>query len=136
MAEVKHKVENLNKMMKALERAINRLEHAVPEDVEYVQDSVIARFKILIESTWKHIALFLQEQGFEELPASPKGIINFAYEKNFLSLIEHDNFLKYLSLRNLASHLYDQPQYVLVVTAAPGALALIILLVARMTKNN
>lgn len=135
MAEIDYKLENLNKMAKALERAIKRLELSSSEDVEYIQDSVVSRFKILIESTCKNIALVLQKQDFENVPASPKGIIEFAYDAKFLSQAERDSFMKYISLRNLATHLYDQPQYVLVVSAAPDALALIKTLFARMEKS-
>lgn len=136
MAEIAYKLENLNKMVKSLERAVARLDRADPEDVEYFQDSVVARFKILIESTWKNISLVLQEQGFIDLPASPKGVVSFALESKFISKAERDALLKYLSLRNNASHIYDQPQYVLVATAAPGALALCKALFTRMENKQ
>lgn len=84
MAQINHKLENLNKMVLALERAIQELEIARQDQVEFIQDSVVARFKILVESTWKNISLVLVLQGFSDLPASPKSLINFACEAKFI----------------------------------------------------
>lgn len=130
------KLENFNKLIQSLERAINRLESADSEMYEYVLDSVDLRFKFLIDSIWKNINLFLQEQGFIDLPIGPKEIVSFALEAKFISKAEHEALLKYLLLRNNASHIYDQPQYVLVATAAPGALALCKALLARMENKQ
>lgn len=119
------KLENLNKMIAALERSIKKLDTAKEDELEFFQDSVVARFKILIESTWKNMALILHLQGFADLPASPKGIIAFAVDAKMITPHEADSFSKLLILRNLATHLYDQPQYILVVNAASGALSLV-----------
>lgn len=133
---IARKLENFNTLIQSLERAVNRLESADQEMFEYILDSVDLRFKALIDSVLKNIDLYLQEQGFIDLPAGPKEIVNFALESKFISKAEHDALLKYLSLRNNASHIYDQPQYVLVATAAPGALALCKVLFARMENKQ
>jgi nucleotidyltransferase substrate binding protein (TIGR01987 family) len=126
MEKITNKLANLKKMIIALEKAINKLAKPKdPEDIEFIQDSVIARFKILIESGWKDIKLHLENQEFADVPSSPKGVIHFAKETNFLTQQEHDEFLKYLSLRNMVSHIYDQPEYILAVHAAPSAVILV-----------
>ena len=123
-------------MIIALKQAIDRLEDATPEYVDFVQDSVVSRFKILIESTWKDLGLFLYELGFTDIPGSPKGIVHLALEAKFISKEEHEEFLTCLNLRNLASHVYDKPQYLLAVAAAPGAFALTKKLYNRMVTKQ
>ncbi len=136
MERIEYKLENLNKMVLSLKKAITRLKKETDsEDIEYFQDSVAARFKILVESTWKNIKIHLEKQELIELPTSPKAVINFAKEVSFLSQQEHDQFVKYLLLRNLASHLYDQPQYILVIDVAPDALLLIQKIIARIESS-
>ncbi|MBY0110126.1 MAG: nucleotidyltransferase substrate binding protein [Candidatus Babeliaceae bacterium] len=125
MEKLTSKLLNLNKMVKALEKSIDMLQKTNPEEVEFIQDSVIARFKILIESTWKDIKIFLEYQKFADVPSSPKGVIHFAKEVNFLTDQEYSEFSKYLVLRNLASYIYDAPQYLLAIQAAPHAVELV-----------
>jgi len=124
-SRINRKLENLNKMIIALQRAIEKLNKTEQDDLEFIQDSVVARFKTLVESTWKNMSLILQQQGFSDLPASPKGIINFAVDAKLITLQESDQLLKFLTLRNLAAHLYDQPQYLLIVHASSEALIVI-----------
>jgi hypothetical protein len=68
-------------------------------------------------------------------PASPKGVILYAQRYGFLTESESILFLKCLHLRNLASHLYDQPQYVLAIHVAPEAVAMIKVLLRRLTSD-
>jgi uncharacterized protein YutE (UPF0331/DUF86 family) len=137
MEKIEFKLINLNKMIVSLKKATTRLAKVTDsEDIEYFQDSVAARFKILIESTWKNIKLHLENEKFADVPASPKGVITFAKEANLLTQEEHDQFIKYLTLRNLASHMYDQPQYLLVIQAAPGAVVLIQTIIDRISPVN
>jgi nucleotidyltransferase substrate binding protein (TIGR01987 family) len=137
MAKIDNKLKNLHKMVIALEKSINVLEkNTDPHYTEFFQDSVVARFKILLESTWKNIKLYLEDKGFADVPGSPKDIIHLARDAQLLSTHEHDEFIKYLSLRNLASHLYDQPQYILVVNAAPQALGLFKNIIKRIENKE
>lgn len=136
MAKLEAKLKNLQKMIVALQQAVNRLENSTPDDIDFIQDSVVSRFKILIESAWKDLSLFLIEQGFADVPGSPKGVIHFAFEAKIISQQEYDEFLKYLNLRNVASHLYDKPQYLLVVDAAPQACIFVKKLYDRMNTQQ
>jgi len=135
MEKINYKLENLHKMVAALEASIDMLERVEQQHVEYLQDSVVARFKILIESTWKAMAHLFEHQGLLEVPANPRGVMTLAHRIRYISQDERDEFIGYISLRNLASHLYDQPQYILVVTVAPGALKLVKQLVERMQRE-
>ena len=133
MEKIKFKEENIQKMMKALKRALDRLDkNTENEDIEFLYDSIVARFKILIESVWKHIKLSLEQQGFLDVPSSPKGVLHFAREVNFLFQNEYDKLIDYLALRNLASHLYDEPQYALVAQAVPEAYRVIKQIIGRL----
>lgn len=136
MAEINRKLENLSKMIAALDRSVKKLDKSKEDELEFFQDSVVARFKILIESTWKNMAIILQAQGFADLPASPKGIIAFAVDAKMIAPYEAEIFSKFLMLRNLAAHLYDQSQYLLVVSAAPEALILIKKIYQRMLAQQ
>lgn len=136
MVHIDRKLENFSKNIMSLERSIAKLDVVEQNDVEFVQDSVVARFKILVESTWKNISLALALQGFSDLPASPKGIVSFAADAKFITAQEAEAFLKFLTLRNLAAHLYDQPQYLLIVHAAPEALALVKQIYQRILKQQ
>lgn len=136
MAKIKSKLENLNKMIVALKQSIDALEKSSPEYLPFIQDSVVSRFKILIESTWKDLGLFLAELGFSDIPGSPKAVIHLALEAKIISQQEYEEFLKYLSLRNMASHVYDKPQYLLAVAAATDAVILTKKLYDRMIANS
>lgn len=136
MDRMNYKLENVHRMMIALDKAIDKLQQTIDLDErEFIQDSVVARFKILIESVWKVIKEYLEQQGFTDIHNSPKGIIELAAESELITKLEQDVFIKFWSLRNFATHLYDQPQYILVVEAAPDALELIKKIIARLETN-
>ncbi len=136
MDRMNYKLENVHRMMIALDKAIDKLQQTIDLDErEFIQDSVVARFKILIESVWKVIKEYLEQQGFTDIPNSPKGVIELAAESELITKLEQDVFIKFWSLRNFATHLYGQPQYILVVEAAPDALELIKKIIARLETN-
>lgn len=50
------KVENINKMLKHLESSLHMFEETKNQVYnEYIRDSVISRYKILVDYTWKAI---------------------------------------------------------------------------------
>ena len=69
------KIKNLRKTLTYLERSLKRLLDSNSDDVEFFQDSVASRFKILIESSWKFLKTVLEEKGFTDVPGSPKDVI-------------------------------------------------------------
>ena len=131
MEKLDYKVRNINKMLILLESALNKLNyHSDPDDIEFVRDSVAARFKILVESTWKAIKIYLETKGLA-MPGSPRDVLQEAVTSGFLSQNEFQEMLNFINLRNLASHLYDEPQYLLVIKAAPDAFKLISIIMQR-----
>lgn len=131
-----HKLKNIRKMQKLLADAIEKLSAAPPHDIEFIQDSVVARFKILIESTWKIIKIYLENKEITEVTGSPKEILKSAFEFGLLNQQEYEALLSYVKLRNVASHIYDQPQYLLVVEAAKPALYVIQIIIDRLEKES
>lgn len=137
MEKLKHKLDNLKKMLTLLERAVDKLQNnSDSDDIEFVRDSVAARFKILIESTWKLIKLYLENKDIEIESSIPRAVIDQAFEINLLSRLETEQLISFIKLRNLASHLYDEPQYLLVIDAAPGAVNLIKNIVKRIEQGK
>src|SRR3990167_2172574 len=84
MAKIDNKIKNLRKMLNHLERSLNRLLNSSSDDIEFFQDSVASRFKILIESTWKLLKSVLEEKGFTDVPGSPKDVIFKAKEAKLI----------------------------------------------------
>ncbi len=137
MDKITYTLSNLEKMIIALERSVIALENLKTEDLqnrEYFEDSVVARFRFLIEATWKDVAHVLKNRGFAEVPAAPKPLVSFAQEAGFLSKPEADLFVECIKLCHAASPVYDQSQYLLAVTKAPTAISLAKELVVRMRQ--
>ncbi|OGB84309.1 hypothetical protein A3F66_01940 [candidate division TM6 bacterium RIFCSPHIGHO2_12_FULL_32_22] len=78
------KIKNLRKTLTYLERSLKRLLDSNSDDVEFFQDSVASRFKILIESSWKFLKTVLEEKGFTDVPGSPKDVIFKAKEAKLI----------------------------------------------------
>ena len=126
MERLKNKIINIEKMILNLEKSIDKLNfHSDPDDIEYVQDSVVARFKILVDYSWKSLKAYLEYKGFIELSGAPRDVLKTAKDINFLNQDQYDVLIKSLTLRNMASHVYDQKQYVLAIEMAPITLEVI-----------
>ena len=126
MERLKNKIINIEKMILNLEKSIDKLNfHSDPDDIEYVQDSVVARFKILFDYSWKSLKAYLEYKGFVELSGAPRDVLKTAKDINFLNQDQYDVLIKSLTLRNMASHVYDQKQYVLAIEMAPITLEVI-----------
>jgi hypothetical protein len=68
MERLGHKIDNIHKMIVALESSIHELEEfSGTRHEEFIQDSVISRFKILIESSWKCLKLYLEQQELSDV---------------------------------------------------------------------
>src|SRR3989338_9788161 len=95
------KIKNLRKTLTYLERSLKRLLDSNSDDVEFFQDSVASRFKILIESSWKLLKSVLEEKGFTDVPGSPKDVIFKAKEAKLIDEQEYNKLINCISLRNL-----------------------------------
>ena len=132
MERLKNKIINMEKMIFNLEKSINKLNfHSDPDDIEYVQDSVVARFKILVDYSWKSLKAYLEYQGFAEISGAPKDVLKTAKDINFLNQGQYEVLIKSLTLRNMAAHVYDQKQYVLAIEMAPITLDVIKSLIVK-----
>ena len=132
MERLKNKIINMEKMIFNLEKSINKLNfHSDPDDIEYVQDSVVARFKILVDYSWKSLKAYLECQGFAEISGTPKDVLKTAKDINFLNQGQYEVLIKSLTLRNMAAHVYDQKQYVLAIEMAPITLDVIKSLIVK-----
>ena len=126
MERLKNKIINIEKMVLNLEKSLHKLNHySDPDDIEYVQDSVVARFKILVDYSCKSILIYLDFKGLSDISGAPKDILKIAQEINFLNEKEYDILIKSICLRNMASHVYDQKQYILAIETAPKTLEVI-----------
>jgi nucleotidyltransferase substrate binding protein (TIGR01987 family) len=120
MERLKNKIINMEKMIFNLEKSIDKLNfHSDPDDIEYVQDSVVARFKILVDYSWKALKVYLEYQGLSDISGAPKDVLKTAKDINFLNQGQYEVLIKSLTLRNMAAHVYDQKQYVLAIEMAP-----------------
>lgn len=135
MEAIEYKLANISKMVSNLNRSITELTKAPENYQEFLRDSVASRFEILIESSWKVIKLHMENLGSFDLPGSPKEILALAYQENILSKFEYEKCLSLLKLRNMASHIYSEEQYLLVIGAAPEAVKVIKDIMDRITKN-
>ena len=137
MEKLDYKLSNIYKMIVNLDKSVKRLKrNSDKDDIEYLQDSIVARFNILVESSWKLLKLYMEEKGVSDLSGAPKDVINKALQINFLSPEEHKKFLNFISLRNMASHIYDEPGYLLVVDAAPIVVELTKTIVERVKLKS
>ena len=98
---------NIEKMQKYLERAIIKLNKAPQEDREFIEDSIVARYNILIELLWRLLATHLEKQGIKFID-STRGTLKKALEINFLTTKEYEAFRKFLRKRHTGCPLYDE----------------------------
>ncbi|MFI3300142.1 MAG: HI0074 family nucleotidyltransferase substrate-binding subunit [Candidatus Gastranaerophilales bacterium] len=75
--------------------------------VEAVQESVIQRFEICCDLTWKILKKYLSKTlGLPDVPNAPKPIFRLAYENKMLSS-DMNFWLNYIDIRNSTSHDYN-----------------------------
>lgn len=76
---------------------------------EVVQDSLMMRFRFLIDSFWKFIKIYLEQVQKIELDiTSPRGILHAAAEAKIISHAELEQLLIATTDRNLSSHAYEE----------------------------
>lgn len=76
-------------------------------DVEAIKESVIKRFDLAVEMSWKLLLKFLTEEvGVQDLPNGPKPILRLADQNNLLNG-RIDEWIEYINARNASSHDYS-----------------------------
>ena len=93
-----------------LAQAVERLREAVAEYAathsQVVRDGAIQRFEFCCELAWKATRETLEDQGFADLPASPKGTMKLAFSAGLIQ--DQEGWLQLLSDRNITSHIYSE----------------------------
>lgn len=95
----KNKFQNLVTALSSLNEAI-----ANNNQSSFLRDSIIQRFEYTFELSWKVLQNVLNEQGVETF--GPKDILRKAGQHNLLDEIEA--WLKFLEVRNLTTHVYNE----------------------------
>ena len=76
-------------------------------DIEAIQESVIKRFDLAIEMTWKLLMKYLAEEiGIADVPAGPKPVLRLADQNNLLNA-RIEQWIEYVNARNASSHDYS-----------------------------
>jgi len=76
-------------------------------DLEALQESVIKRFDLALEMSWKLLLKYLeQEVGLVDVPSGPKPIFRLADQNNLLNA-RIDAWILYVNARNASSHDYS-----------------------------
>ncbi|CAN1533683.1 HI0074, nucleotidyltransferase substrate binding protein, HI0074 family [Fimbriimonadaceae bacterium] len=76
-------------------------------DLEAVQESVIKRFDLALEMSWKLLLKYLAEEvGLAEVPNGPKPILRIADQNNLLNG-RIAAWILYVNARNASSHDYS-----------------------------
>jgi len=104
MKKLDNKYANFYNAVKRLNEA--NIEYKKYPDKLAYQDSLIKRFEFTYELAWKTLREFLIDQGYNLSITSPRGIIHFAYQENFLG--SEQFWLDMLDARNLTSHDYGE----------------------------
>ena len=74
-------------------------------DKEIYETALVKCFETAFEMTGKHLKKYLNQQGFAELPDSPKKLLKKAHEAGIIEYI--DLWMEYCENRNLTAHDYS-----------------------------
>ena len=100
---------NLRKALKNLEVQYENLKNldddTPPLMKEGIAESVVQRFEICIDTVWKLLKRYMEEEGFPKVPSAPKPILRMAGKENLLSST-FEQWEKYIDARNKTSHEY------------------------------
>lgn len=89
-----------------LEKALNRLEEALHEDLDnsLIVDGTIQRFEFTFELFWQTLKRLLYSEGIDV--RKPKSTLKEAYQGGWLN--EEEAWLQMLNDRNLSSRTYNE----------------------------
>lgn len=88
-------------------KALNRLKEALLEEpTDIVVDGTLQRYKFTFELAWKTIKDYLEYNGYSDNIASPRAIIQLAYQAKVIN--NGDTWINMMLDRNALSHLYDE----------------------------
>lgn len=120
--------------IKRLKRSCVAFDRAPLDIKEFIADSVVERYKIVIELLWKSLGAYMEEQGMDII-GTPREILQAAHAANLLSQHELDEFLHYVKLRTNTPEMYNKKSYQTVIEATPKALLFAEKLIARLNTE-
>ena len=112
MERLNLKYEQLQQAYKQLKIIIKlfleKKDNAVPkEELIIYQDSLIQRFEICFDLTWKYIKTYLEDiHGI--VSRSPKFVLQESFKQNLFNEKTLKKFLSMVDDRNTTSHVYDE----------------------------
>lgn len=88
-------------------KALNKLNEAMQEEpTEIVIDGTLQRYEFTFELEWKTMKDYLEYMGIIDNLASPRGIIQKAFQANIID--DGEIWINMMLDRNYLSHLYDE----------------------------
>lgn len=88
-------------------KALNKLKEAMQEEpTEIVIDGTLQRYEFTFELAWKTMKDYLEYMGIIDNLASPRGIIQKAFQANIIE--DGETWINMMLDRNSLSHLYDE----------------------------
>jgi nucleotidyltransferase substrate binding protein (TIGR01987 family) len=110
MEKIRDRYDITIQTLSTLKEVLNEYDTGVPEKYILVfHDSIIQRFEYSIDTFWKFLKLYLQEQLKVTLESNaPRAIIREAANVNLISEEEASILLKCITSRNETSHTYNE----------------------------
>ena len=103
---------------------------------EALSESVIQRFEICYDSTWKLLKRYLVESlGVADVPNSPKPILRLAAE-NYLLASSVEQWFKYATARTETSHHYSSEKASLCLDIVPEFIEDAVQLYEKLTEQT
>ena len=104
-------------------------------DLEAVRESVIKRFDLALEMSWKLLFKYLNEElGIAEVPAGPKPLLRIA-DQNDLLAGRIEQWIQYVNVRNASAHDYSGEKAEQTLQVIPEYLQDAVSLYEKMSKH-
>lgn len=107
MSKLQNRFDNYTKAVDRLREviALYDVNKDIPMMNNIIRDSLIQRFEICYELSWKAIKEYMIFEGYE-IGTSPRSILKAAYQNELLD--SEELWLNMISDRNVASHEYNE----------------------------
>ena len=105
--------ERIKELYADYKQALERLNEALKEDIaknKIAVDGTIQRFEFTFELSWKLCKVILRYNGVEA--ETPRMVIKEAFKSGLIA--DGDGWVEMLEDRNKTSHIYDEPQALII----------------------
>jgi nucleotidyltransferase substrate binding protein (TIGR01987 family) len=104
-------------------------------DLEAIQESVIKRFDLALEMSWRLLQKHLTEDfGIADVPAGPKPLLRLADQNDLLNA-RIEQWIQYVNVRNASAHDYSGEKAEQTLLVIPEYLQDAIFLYEKMSKH-